>query len=165
MQRAKQVKGFKKSFGRLSRFITQLMREQLTSGPVTLQQCFTLEALADGPKFMKDLAAQVAIHQSTLTRIVEKLEKRGLVTRTRKAGNLRSVQVQVTDEGKKLYLYLESENIKLISNLLDLIPTPKRDSVVESMEILAGIFDPEKEAFQKLLEECCSSNCCNGGVK
>jgi DNA-binding MarR family transcriptional regulator len=57
------------------------MREQLFCGPVTVQQCYTLEALRDGPKSMSALAAEVALHQSTLTRIVEKLEKQNLLSR------------------------------------------------------------------------------------
>ena len=41
------VKRSQQSFTRLARFINQLMREQLGCGPVTVQQCYTLEALID----------------------------------------------------------------------------------------------------------------------
>ena len=54
-----------RSFTRLARFFNQLMREQLFCGPVTVQQCYTLETLMDGPKTMNALAAEVALHQST----------------------------------------------------------------------------------------------------
>ena len=54
------VKRSRKSFTRLARFFNQLMREQLMCGPVTVQQCYTLEALTHGPLYMKDLAAEVA---------------------------------------------------------------------------------------------------------
>jgi DNA-binding MarR family transcriptional regulator len=95
------VKRSRQSFTRLARFINQLMREQLGCGPVTVQQCYTLEALMDGPKSMKSLAAEVALHQSTLTRVVEKLEKQNLVQRRRLAHNQRSVEVQITEAGKR----------------------------------------------------------------
>jgi hypothetical protein len=111
------------------------MREQLFCGPVTVQQCYTLEALMDGPKSMKALAAEVALHQSTLTRVVEKLERQNLVSRTP-------------------YVFLERESMRMISDLLDLIPKDRRASIVEAMEVLASLLNPENEAFQKLLKGC-----------
>ena len=75
MARSQQVESLHGSFSRLTRFITQLTREQLSCCPITVQQSYTLEALMGGPKSMKALAAEAAFHQSTMTRIVEKLER------------------------------------------------------------------------------------------
>jgi DNA-binding MarR family transcriptional regulator len=130
MERKQLVEKSRQSFTRLARFINQLMREQLFCGPVTVQQCYTLEALTDGPKSMSTLAAEVALHQSTLTRIVDKLEKQNLLTRRRKENNQRTVEVQIT----------EAEN--------------RRVAVVESMEELANLLDPGNEAFRNLLKDC-----------
>ncbi|NIV98778.1 MarR family transcriptional regulator [Candidatus Saccharibacteria bacterium] len=130
------------------------MREQLFCGPVTVQQCYTLEALIDGPKSMSALAAEVALHQSTLTRIVDKLEKQNLLTRRRKQNNQRSVEVQITEAGKQLHGLLEEQSSQLISELLDLIPENRRVVVVESMEEFANLLDPGNEAFRNLLKDC-----------
>ena len=130
------------------------MRAQLFCGPVTVQQCYTLEALIDGPKSMSVLAAEVALHQSTLTRIVEKLEKQNLLLRRRKENNQRSVEVQITEVGKQVHALLEEQSSQMISELLDLIPSSRRISVVEAMEDLANLFDPQNEAFQQLLKGC-----------
>jgi len=148
------VKRSRHSFARLARFFNQLMREQLTCGPVTVQQCYTLEALKDGPLSMKDLAAEVALHQSTLTRVVEKLEKQNLVERTRKSDNQRSVEVRLTDAGQQTYLFLDAAGSQMISDLLDLIPKERRVAIVDAMEELASLLNPKNEAFQKLLQGC-----------
>jgi DNA-binding MarR family transcriptional regulator len=148
------VKRSRQSFTRLARFINQLMREQLGCGPVTVQQCYTLEALMDGPKSMKSLAAEVALHQSTLTRVVEKLEKQNLVRRRRLAHNQRSVEVQITDAGKQIYRLLDDAGSQMISDLLDHIPKNRQIAVVEAMEELADLLNPGNEAFQKLLKGC-----------
>ena len=42
----------------------------------------------------------------------------------------------------------------MISALLDLIPKDRQVSVVDAMEELANLLDPQNEAFQKLLEDC-----------
>ncbi len=148
------VKRSRQSFTRLARFFNQLMREQLMCGPVTVQQCYTLEALAAGPLFMKDLAAEVALHQSTLTRVVEKLEKQKLVQRTRKLDNQRSVEVRLTDAGKQTYLFLDAVGSRMISDLLDLIPKERQAAIVSAMEELANLLNPHNENFQKLLQGC-----------
>jgi DNA-binding MarR family transcriptional regulator len=143
-----------RSFTRLARFFNQLMRQQLFCGPVTVQQCYTLEALMEGPKSMNALAAEVALHQSTLTRVVEKLEKQNFASRTRKADNQRTVEVRITENGTQTYLFLRQQSSQMISALLDLIPKDRQVSVVNSMEELANLLDPQNEAFQKLLEGC-----------
>jgi DNA-binding MarR family transcriptional regulator len=148
------VKRSRQSFTRLARFFNQLMREQLGCGPVTVQQCYTLEALIDGPRSMKDLAAEVAVHQSTLTRMVEKLEKQGLVRRTRKENNQRSVEVQLTDAGQQTYLFLDASGSQMISDLLDLIPKERQVAIVDAMKELANLLNPNNAAFQKLLQGC-----------
>ena len=148
------IKRSRKSFTRLVRFFNQLMREQLGCGPVTVQQCYTLEALTDGPLSMKDLAAEVALHQSTLTRVVEKLEKQNLVQRTRKSDNQRSVEVRLTDAGKQTYLFLDAAGSQMISDLLDLIPTERRVAIVDAMDELANLLNPNNDDFQKLLQRC-----------
>ena len=143
-----------RSFTRLVRFFNQLMREQLFCGPVTVQQCYTLEALMDGPKTMNALAAEVALHQSTLTRVVQKLEKQDLAHRTRKPENQRTVEVRITDKGEQTYRFLKSQSSLMISDLLNAVPKEHRQSTVEAMEVLANLLDPQNESFQKLLQSC-----------
>ena len=154
MSDTKLVEKTYRSFTRLARFFNQLMRQQLFCGPVTVQQCYTLEALMDGPKSMNSLAAEVALHQSTLTRVVEKLEKQKFVTRVRKAENQRKVEVRITEEGRRTYLFLKNQSTQMISALLDLIPKERRAPVVESMEELASLLDPQNQEFQKVLAGC-----------
>ena len=154
MNKTQLVERSYRSFTRLARFFNQLMRQQLFCGPVTVQQCYTLEALMEGPKSMNSLAAEVALHQSTLTRVVEKLEKQKFVTRVRKAENQRKVEVRITEEGRQTYLLLKKQSAQMISALLGLIPKERRAPVVESLEELAGLLDPQNQAFRTLLEGC-----------
>ncbi len=159
MEQSQLVQRSRRSITRLARFTDQLLRGQFSGCPVTVQQCYTLEALMDGPKPMRALASEVAIHQSTLTRIVEKLENRGLVKRTRKADNQRSVEVQITDAGQETYRYQDGLCSEMISSLLDMIPSERQVTVIESIETLANLLDPQTEAFKRLLAECCGGSC------
>src|SRR5499427_10196695 len=69
----------------------------------TLQEWRVLAALRekDGRR-MGDLSATTSIEVSTLTRLVDTLEKEGLLARRRDASDTRAVLVQVTAAGKQL---------------------------------------------------------------
>lgn len=148
-----------RAFTHLSRQVDRLIREQLSSCPITVQQCYALESLMEGAKSMTSLAADVAVHQSTLTRIVEKLEKQGLVDRTRKSDNQRMVEVKITETGKKIYLQLHKEALKTISVLLDQYSRKQQKTLVDTMETFSALISPDSAVFTNILQSCCKSEC------
>ncbi len=142
------------AFTQVARFINRLMRERLSTGPITVQQCYALEALVGGKKTMNELADDVAIHQSTLTRVVEKLEKQNLVIRSRKADNQRVVEVEITSDGQKLHEQLYSQCLQSIEELLEGFPQEKREDMIESLELLATVLSPKSLSLQSLICGC-----------
>ncbi len=144
-----------RSVSRLARSFQQLMRRQMACGPVTVQQCYTLAALADGPRTMKALAAEVGLHQSTLTRVVEKLERQAFVQRQRGGEDQRSVRVVLSAAGRRLHDSLEKESLRTVSAILDRIAANDQPEVVRALELLATSLDPEGEDFRSLLSGCC----------
>ena len=69
----------------------------------TLQMWRVLAALRerDGRR-MGDLSETTSIEVSTLTRLVDTMEKKGLVARRRDAGDARAVALHVTPAGRRL---------------------------------------------------------------
>lgn len=155
MKRREQIQSLLRSFTRLERFFTLLMREQFSCCPATVQQWYALGVLMNGSKSMNALAVEMALHQSTLTRIVEKLEKQGFVRRTRRPGNQRSVEVELTNSGKEMCVFMDQQCGQMTSDLLDQIPAKRRASTIDAMEMLTNLLDPENPAFQRVLEKCC----------
>ena len=160
MERSEQIRSLRQSFSRLERFFSRLMREQFSCCGATVQQWNCLEILLDGPKSMNDLATEAALHQSTVTRIVEKLEKQGFATRTRKAGNQRSVEVAITPSGRSMYTWMDGQCSKMTSDLLDLLPRERQESIVGAMEEFSHVLDPNNPAFQQVLTRCCEQQTC-----
>ncbi len=165
MQRAEQIQSLHRSFTRLEKFFNQLMRQQFACCSITVQQWYTLEAVMDAPKTMNELAAQVALHQSTMTRIVEKLEKQAFVTRTRKTANQRTVEVRITASGKEICIAMDKQCGQMTADLLDLLPSDRQANVVEAVETFSRLLDPTDEAFQQVLRNCCNCNCTQGDEK
>ncbi len=71
-----------------------------TSGDLTLAQLSILLTLLDqGPIRMTDLAAHERVRTPTTTVAIRRLEKLGLVKRSRDPSDLRAVLVDITPEG------------------------------------------------------------------
>jgi DNA-binding MarR family transcriptional regulator len=106
---------------------------------------------------MNDLAAQVGLHQSTLTRIVDRLERDGLVARRRDSKEKRLVEVALTGAGRKLYRALDRECTTVASEMLKVVPEEKRRACVEALDLLSRSIDPDNEKFQAILRDCCGT--------
>jgi len=75
--------------------------EVVRGGSLTLPQMHTLEILGQHPPMrMKELAAKMGVTTGTLTVTVDRLEKRGLVTRAPNESDRRSVLVELTGPGR-----------------------------------------------------------------
>jgi DNA-binding MarR family transcriptional regulator len=57
----------------------------------------------EGPKRMKDIGGYFDVKLSTLTSVVDKIEKQGLVKRVNSQEDRRVVLLQISRKGKKLY--------------------------------------------------------------
>lgn len=60
------------------------------------------ELLEDGELRVGELAARLAVHQTTASNLLDDLEKRGLVTKARSTKDQRVVTVQLTRQGKAI---------------------------------------------------------------
>jgi len=77
--------------------------EEMRSLGASLQAWRVLAALRDKDgRRMGDLSATTSIEVSTLTRLVDNMEKKGLVTRRRDADDTRAVLLHVTAAGTRL---------------------------------------------------------------
>jgi DNA-binding MarR family transcriptional regulator len=70
---------------------------------IGLQEWRVLAAVhAHGPARLGDLALLTSIEISTLSRLVGRMTRAGLVHRAREAGDRRAVQIQLTDKGRQV---------------------------------------------------------------
>ncbi|AMO63970.1 MarR family transcriptional regulator [Mycolicibacterium phlei] len=89
----------------LSRVFSVLRRSDVksteTGGDLTLAQLsILLTLLEQGPMRMTDLAAHERVRTPTTTVAIRRLEKLGLVKRSRDPSDLRAVLVDITPEGR-----------------------------------------------------------------
>ena len=81
----------------------ELFSRRLAAEDLTLAMYRALAALweADEQR-LSDLAAVISVEQSTLSRMIGTLVRRGLVSRHRPESNSRTVQIRLTPKGREL---------------------------------------------------------------
>ena len=90
-----------------------------------------LRRIVDSPMTMRELAAALGTDPPYTTVVVDDLERRGLVTRTVRAGDRRSKIVAITPDG--------AEQADLAERILNDAPRPVRELPAEDLEALDRI--------------------------
>jgi len=69
---------------------------------ITLTQVQVLRALRDGPQTLGKLGHSIGLSPTSVTRVVDRLERRGLVSRRRDSDDRRLVRLQLEPAGERL---------------------------------------------------------------
>jgi DNA-binding MarR family transcriptional regulator len=72
------------------------------SAELTLAQVRVMRRLARNPQSLSQLGAELALAPPSMTRLVDRLEARGLITRERDETDRRKVVAALTEEGRRL---------------------------------------------------------------
>ncbi len=105
---------------------------------LTARQCSILRTLTrqEGAR-LTDLAAAAEITPSAMTRIVEKLEKAGLVRRLRgRQKDGRAAMVQITEEGRRVRGRIDQLMVERTQAILAAIPQETRASLLGALKLL-----------------------------
>ena len=78
----------------------------------------TLYTTGRGGLRLRDLNSYVLLTQSSLSRMLERLEHKGLVTRRQDSQDLRGVRVTLTDSGTQLYEQISQDNDQMVAEVM-----------------------------------------------
>ncbi|WP_253270536.1 MarR family winged helix-turn-helix transcriptional regulator [Kocuria marina] len=78
----------------------------------------TLYTTGRGGLRLRDLNSYVLLTQSSLSRMLERLENKGLVTRRQDSQDLRGVRVALTDAGTQLYEQISQDNDQMVADVI-----------------------------------------------
>ncbi len=131
---------------RTTRKISQLLASRFETFGITPEQYSVLQRLAeqDGVT-QKELATRAEKDQTNVTRILDQLERKGLIVRKPNEGDRRSFLVHGTEKGRRLAAELAPVERKTIDGLLDGLPD---DRVAALREALAHLWHRASEQVQ-----------------
>lgn len=100
-----------------------------------------LRVVEAGEITLKGLSTEVDLSPSTLVGIVDRLEHKGLVVRTRSATDRRQVMISATEEGKILATASPSPLQDRLAKALEGLPEIERASITLSLERIVDLME------------------------
>ena len=131
----------------LSKLFNMLRRGDANRGSrpeLTLAQISLLLTLLDsGPIRMTELAARERVRTPTTTVAIRRLERVGLVKRSRDPSDMRAVLVEVTPEGRAQYNEALDARRAYLASILGRLSDGERESLVNALAPLERLAEAE----------------------
>ncbi|OPY75912.1 MAG: DNA-binding transcriptional repressor MarR [Syntrophorhabdus sp. PtaU1.Bin153] len=130
---------FIKTMRIIERKLGDLLKNEPICCGVTMAQCHVLLATEEkGRTSVTELAAELELDKSTLSRTIDGLVAVGLVSRETDVANRRSQHVCLTPQGEKIVTCINEQWNGYCESLFDLIPEAKHSAVTEGLAVLAN---------------------------
>jgi len=134
--------------GRVSRRLNKVTKESISSYGLTTSQFFMLIALyEENGILISKLAKKVALDKATLTGIVDRLERDGLVERKNDPKDRRAIRVYLTPKAEAMreeLLDIYHENNSRFLSVLSEDEKRIFERVVEKLERIGGLIEEDE---------------------
>lgn len=121
----------------LARRLGLLNKSELPCCGITYSQCYTLVEI--GRKScvsINELAELLELDKSTMSRTINTMVEKDLVTREPDPEDRRYVKIQLTEAGSRIFADIEAKMTDYYLHIYKAIPQDKREQVLESLELL-----------------------------
>jgi len=117
---------------------------------LTVSQSYSLRDLYfNGPRSMSALAAMLRVRLSTMTGVIDQLERKGYVERIDHPQDRRSLQVRLTSEGKKLYQSAHDAFLSHLVPLVDHRSPAECDRIISFLDEVTGAIRGWREGHRR----------------
>jgi DNA-binding MarR family transcriptional regulator len=112
---------------------------------ITTPQLVTLVALCnEGPMSLKALAKAIDLSPSTVVGIIDRLEAKCMVQRSRDAGDRRQIQISITAQGLAFVEQSPNPLQTRLANELSKLPELEQATIALSLERLVQLFGADR---------------------
>jgi len=113
---------------------------------LTPAQFDVLATLGDTPGMTcKQLGAGTLITKGTLTGVLDRLEAKGLISRTRGEQDTRQTFVALTPEGERVFQQTFQPHVDFLGQYFGRMPADRQQQLIELLRELQAAFEPECE--------------------
>ena len=142
-----------KAIRRIIRAVDSFSHRLESQHGVTVPQLSCLVHIAaSGPLSLTDLATAVEISPSTAVGIVDRLVRKGLVTRLRSDVDRRRVLITASQKGQTLVKVSPSPMQDRLASALDRLPEIERAAITRSLERVVGLMGIEHGDASTILD-------------
>jgi MarR family 2-MHQ and catechol resistance regulon transcriptional repressor len=137
-------------------------RDKICCYDISVTQCYALEVLAEtGPMRSQALADHLRLDKSTVTRVIDALERKGYVERKKDAEDSRALALAITAGGRMLYQKINGELIAQQAQLLADLEPEVRAAAADVIRRLARAADARFKAGVSVGPACCGPGTCS----
>ena len=130
-------------------------RKRICCHDISVTQCYALDALSSlGPVAVSHLAQELYLDNSTTSRVVDTLERKGYVRRSPDPGDRRALRVEITTDGRKLHTLIEQDLIEEHKRLLADIDPEVRQATAR---LIARLAREASARFSRRDGSCCKA--------
>jgi DNA-binding MarR family transcriptional regulator len=97
---------------------------------LTFSQYITLKKLADGTAGVTDLARAAEVDPGAMTRLLDKLETKGLISRVAVPGDRRAINIHLTDAGLLIWQDINQCGMRVRERAMDGISESDREQLI-----------------------------------
>ncbi|MEV1172590.1 MarR family transcriptional regulator [Nonomuraea sp. NPDC049784] len=124
---------FTEALVRLAHLVQQVFGEVSREHDLTPQQAQLLCLLIDGPVGMTELTRTLHLEKSSLTGLVDRAEKRGLVVRTRDPRDRRACHIELTADGARIAVVTHEGVTQRLDALAGELPEGHRELLTSAI--------------------------------
>lgn len=158
--KSNEINEFRRVLRRFEREINIHLRDKGCCSGVTMSQCHVLLTIYEKKETTTvELAKELAIDKSNLSRIVESLVKLGFVERITSKKDRRYSKLRVTTKGKSKSTEINKSANSHYRKVFENIPQWKHKEIVENLTLLTLAFNAEEDLLLKKEEDedtCCA---------
>lgn len=133
-------------FSEVNKILKQYMRKDFENIGITLPQGMVIGTLIkSGEMKITDLGKKVHLSNSTISGIVDRLEKQELVVRTRSEEDRRTVYVKVTPKVDIIFEEIKKRTEESFDALLSRSTAEDIEKIIEGLNVLKRILSDAKE--------------------
>ena len=139
-----------RAFNRFYTTVAGLLRDGLLGTDLTLTEARLVFDLAQRERTeVSDLRATLALDAGYLSRLIGRLEERGLVRRTRSADDARRQVIALTAKGRRKFELLDSRSAQDVRAIIEPLGEADRRRLVGAMGAIRGVLDaaPRPSSF------------------
>lgn len=139
----------------LNRTMSANLLRVLEERDITLSQLQALTFIAEGsPRSIGDTAAGLGVSHPAAVKLVDKLSRKGLVTRASALEDHRRTEVSVTGAGRELVNFIRHERMRRLQEVLDRLEEDERRALIEGLQAFVTAALRDERCLDMLCVSC-----------
>ncbi|MEW9668524.1 MarR family winged helix-turn-helix transcriptional regulator [Ammoniphilus sp. 3BR4] len=130
---------------KLNKSVELAITRELSEYGITLPQLLVLRKIATGPKTIGDISKSISLSYSTVSGIIDRLEREKLVRRIRDEEDRRVVWIQKTEKVEEIKKQAPVFQESYYAYLFEGLTEDEMDQIIQSLELLTMILEKKVE--------------------